>query len=299
MFGCFSAYPIIYFYHSTGDWMKRVGVIIKDYIKNSRAILNSYNNPLKNKENLLKKDKLEQTFYDKEAEKHLINFDETLFKYDPDEKFPLTHQYFYSLLEKIDDKEILDICCGYGFTSVKLAKRNAKVTGIDISPKMIELCLKNASFNNVNEKTDFFKMSAQNMKFENDKFDFVVGFGALHHLNLNLAGKEISRVLRPGGRAIFIEPRIPLKLFIFIRSLLPQKCFESPGGSQLTDREISFLGKFFKSSRITYFIFLKKLARFPIINKYTSQLEKLDWYLVNRFPFLSKLYWAFVLDFET
>lgn len=179
-----------------------------------------------------------------------------------------------------------------------MAKRGAKVTGIDISPKMIELSLRNASFNDVNENTQFLEMSAQNMKLENDTFDFVVGLGALHHLNLELAGKEISRVLRPGGRAIFIEPRIPLKILIFIRSLLPQKCFESPGGAQLTDREISIFNNYFTSVSVAYFIFLKKLARFPVIRNYTNQLDKIDLYLVNKFPFLKKFYWSFVLDFK-
>ena len=93
-------------------------------------------------ENLPRKDKLEREFYDKEAEKYLENFDERLFRYDENEEMPLTHRYFYSLLENIEGRSILDCCCGHGFASVKCAKRGALVSGIDISPKMVELAKK-------------------------------------------------------------------------------------------------------------------------------------------------------------
>lgn len=44
------------------------------------------------------------------------------------------------------------------------------------------------------------------MPFPDRSFDVVVGRSILHHLELPLAYKEILRVLRPGGRAIFMEP---------------------------------------------------------------------------------------------
>ena len=44
------------------------------------------------------------------------------------------------------------------------------------------------------------------MTFPSGLFDRVCGSGILHHLDLSRALPEISRVLKPGGRAIFIEP---------------------------------------------------------------------------------------------
>jgi hypothetical protein len=92
--------------------MKSVGSFLAEYLENMRLILNSYDNPLKKPENLSQKDELEKGFYDGLADKYLNNFDEDIFRYDDDEKFPLSHQYFYSLLENIDGKNILDCCCG-------------------------------------------------------------------------------------------------------------------------------------------------------------------------------------------
>jgi SAM-dependent methyltransferase len=37
-------------------------------------------------------------------------------------------------------------------------------------------------------------------------FDFVYGNGILHHVDVDAAAREVRRVLKPGGRALFIEP---------------------------------------------------------------------------------------------
>jgi ubiquinone/menaquinone biosynthesis C-methylase UbiE len=270
--------------------------LFQNYILNSKKILNSYNNPLKKKENLKLKDRLEKEFYDNEAKKYLNNFNAEVFLYDKDESMPLSHRYFYSLLNNINDRKILDCCCGHGFTSVRCAKAGAKVSGIDISPKMIKLANKNAEFNSISHSTSFGIMSVQELGFTNERFDYAVGIGALHHLNLELAGKEISRVLKPGGKAIFLEPKIPFKWLIFVRSLLPNKCYESPGGSQLDGDDISIFSSYFSKTHVKYFVFLKKISRFPILNKIEGKLEKIDTVLINRLPFLKKFYWAFVLE---
>ncbi|NOY61304.1 MAG: class I SAM-dependent methyltransferase [Calditrichaeota bacterium] len=271
--------------------------VLKKYMENSRAIRRSYNNPLKKTENISLKNELEQQFYDEEAEKYLANFRDDVFLYDENETMPTGHKQFYLQLKDSDGKKILDICCGHGFTSVRLAKIGAQVTGIDVSPKMIELAQKNAEFNDVDERISTRVMSVQAMDFADQNFDFVVGIGALHHLNLETAGHEISRVLKKGGKAIFLEPRIPFKWLIFVRSVFPNKCFESPGGAQLTDKEIRIFSGFFSKTKVDYFLFLRKLARFPILNKLSDHLDKYDAYLINRFPFLKKFYWAFLLQF--
>ncbi|MCK4421848.1 methyltransferase domain-containing protein [candidate division WOR-3 bacterium] len=268
-----------------------------NYIKNVRTVLKTIDNPLKRLESASKKDSLEKEFWDKEAEECLLSFDEDLFRYDENEEFPPRHRYFYSLLESIRGKHILDCCCGYGFTTVKCAKRGAYITGIDISPKMIELAKKNAEFNQVSQNVNLEVMSAHKLSFEDNIFDYVVGIGALHHLNLELAGKEISRVLKPGGKAIFLEPRIPFKWIMVLRSLIPVRCYESPGGGSLSDREVHQFSRYFSTSKPQYFILLRKLFRLPILKRFASKLDSTDLYLINRCQFLKKFCWAFVLEF--
>lgn len=267
------------------------------YINNIRRVLKTIDNPLKKSEKFSEKDKLEREFYDKEAEKYLQNFDENLFRYDENEPFPPRHKFFYSLLEEVKRKQILDCCCGWGFTSVKLAKRGAFISGIDISPKTIKLAEKNAQFNNVSKSIKLKNMSVQQMSFDDNTFDYAVGLGALHHLNLELAAKEIRRVLKPGGKAIFLEPRIPFKWIMAARSLTPITCHESPGGGSLSDKEVYEFSRYFSAYRVYYFQLIRKFFRFPLLSKFASKADKIDYLLINKLPALRKLCWAFVLEF--
>ena len=278
--------------------MARVSRALRSYLENSRAIRRSYNNPLKKVENLSRKDELEKQFYDREAEECLTDFDAERFLYDEDEDMPLSHLHLYSLLRDVSGKKILDCCCGYGITSVRCAKRGASVMGIDVSPGMIDVARKNAELNSVSDNIDLSVMSVQDMKLDSNTFDYAVGLGALHHLNLDLAGREISRVLKDGGTAIFLEPRIPFRWMVLLRSLFPNKCLESPGGGQLSDKEVRAFSRHFSSHSADYFLLLRKLERFPVLRRVSSTLDRCDHLLLDAFPGLRKLCWAFVLQFR-
>lgn len=49
-------------------------------------------------------------------------------------------------------------------------------------------------------------MDAHSLDFPADSFDLVYGGSILHHLELDTVLSEIRRVLRPGGRMVFVEP---------------------------------------------------------------------------------------------
>lgn len=270
--------------------------VIRAYRENSRRVLGSMNNPLKRKENTALKARLEREFWEEESKRLSAAFPDDEFVYCEDEDMPVRHRYMYDQLRDVKGMRILDVCCGLGKTTVKLAKRGAIVSSIDISPGMIDLTRRNAERNGVSEAVDPQVMSAEAMTFSDGSFDYAVGLGALHHLNIDLAGQEIARVLKPGGRGIFLEPRIPFNGLIFLRSLFPAKCFESPGGAQLSDREIQRFSGFFSRAEIAHFLFLGKLARLPIIKRAAGLLDRVDWFIINRFGFMRKLYWAFVLQ---
>jgi len=112
-----------------------------------------------------------------------------------------------SALESIENKCILDYGCGFGETSIKYLERGAIVDGIDISSKYILKASQSAfSAGFDNERYSFQVMDAHNLEFSSDKFDFVVGFGILHHLEMEAAINELYRVLKPGGSLLLQEP---------------------------------------------------------------------------------------------
>jgi len=61
---------------------------------------------------------------------------------------PISHRFFYSLLQDIRDKKILDIVAVMVFTRVRLAKK-VELYRIDNSPNMIQLTERNAEFHKV------------------------------------------------------------------------------------------------------------------------------------------------------
>jgi len=106
----------------------------------------------------------------------------------------------------IRDKTVLDLGCGEGYLSRLLAiKGAAKVVGIDISSERIKLAAmlaKNEDLKNV----EHVCCDAEHIPMQDKSFDIVLGTAILHHLDIEKTLKEIHRVLKPTGRAVFAEP---------------------------------------------------------------------------------------------
>ena len=85
----------------------------------------------------------------------------------------------------------------------------------------------------------FIAGSAHDMPFPDDSIDVVFGIAILHHLDLDLVSREVRRVLKPGGRAIFQEPVRNSAVVRFVRSLIPYRAPDiSPYERPLTDEEL-------------------------------------------------------------
>ncbi len=109
-------------------------------------------------------------------------------------------------------RKILDLGCGTGVTAIAEACHcaQAHVTGVDISRQMLlraerarERCEPGVA-----RRITFLEADAAHLPFEAGTFDVVTGHSFLYMLPDRAAVlAEIHRVLRPGGRAIFMEPR--------------------------------------------------------------------------------------------
>jgi len=108
------------------------------------------------------------------------------------------------LLGDIDGKDLLDFGCGMGEESIYFAKLGARVTGIDISEVGIASLKKRAAFHHLDITA--LEMRADPTSFKDASFDRIHGLGILHHIGIEPGLKEVERLLRPGGIAVFLEP---------------------------------------------------------------------------------------------
>jgi SAM-dependent methyltransferase len=154
-----------------------------------------------------------------------------------DTAYPL--EYSYHLLGEVAGLRIVDFGCGSGANTVLLADRGAHVWGIDISEDLLRLAQRRLAVNSRQGAT-FIAGSAHDMPFPDNSIDLVFGIAILHHLDLDLVSREVRRVLKPGGRAIFQEPVRNSAVIRFLRSLIPYRAADiSPFERPLTDGELA------------------------------------------------------------
>jgi SAM-dependent methyltransferase len=97
--------------------------------------------------------------------------------------------------------ELLDVATGTGNVSVPAALAGAKVTGLDITPKLLELQRERAAAAGV--EIELIEGDAEQLPFSERSFDRVTScFGVMFAPRQQIAAAELMRVLRPGGRVV-------------------------------------------------------------------------------------------------
>jgi ubiquinone/menaquinone biosynthesis C-methylase UbiE len=98
---------------------------------------------------------------------------------------------------------VLDVGCGQGMDLARYAMAGAQVTGIDLTPRHVELA--RAHLASMGLRGDVYEADAEHLSFPDAVFDRVSSNGVLHHTpDMPAALREIRRVLRPGGEARII-----------------------------------------------------------------------------------------------
>ena len=207
-------------------------------------------------------------------------------------------QFFQDwLIQRGQDKKVLDYCCGDGGTSITLAKQGFQVVGIDISDISIENCRRAAVQENIAEKTTFYIMDAENMDFDDDSFDLIVCSGVLHHLDLTQAFPELARVLKPDGEIICIEPLAYNPFIQLYRKRTPHLRTEWEAEHILTLEDLDLTRKYFGHVEVKFF-HLATLAAVPFrntpwFNTFLGWLEAVD-EVILRLPLIQTQAWQMI-----
>jgi ubiquinone/menaquinone biosynthesis C-methylase UbiE len=127
-------------------------------------------------------------------------FDSLMNMYDTNRRIEVIFDDFLGD-ENLTDKLLLDAGCGTGLFTTKALDRKAKVTSIDIAPKLVELTKKK------NPTTNAIEGSLLQLPFDNNTFDYVISSDVIEHtINPNKATKELIRVLKPEGKICITVP---------------------------------------------------------------------------------------------
>ncbi len=230
-----------------------------------------------------------------EAQKKITNDlrikDDIISRYsNPPAETPFALEYAYHLLGDVGRKTVLDYGCGSGDNSVLIASHGGSVIGVDISPELIDLAEKRLELHGYKDKVEFRVGSAHDLPLADESVDVVYGMAILHHLDLDLSSKEVYRVLKKGGTAIFMEPARNSKLVWFLRNLIPyQQPDLSPFERPLTDKELEQFGKIFTNyqSRGFSLPFVNLIEVLGLSQKLLFSAMRLDGKILKKLKFLS------------
>ncbi len=132
-------------------------------------------------------------------------------------------QVYLSVIEPMIDwlcaeqaLQVLDAGCGRGEPALLFASRGCRVTGVDKDATMLESALHLVSQVPFSGEIKLAQGDLAQLADEDDSFDLVWTSAALHHVADKVATvKELSRVLKLGGRLAIREGGLPLQFLPF------------------------------------------------------------------------------------
>nr|MBS0037785.1 bifunctional demethylmenaquinone methyltransferase/2-methoxy-6-polyprenyl-1,4-benzoquinol methylase UbiE [Saprospiraceae bacterium] len=135
-----------------------------------------------------------------------------------------------SLLDHDRPGLVLDAATGTADVAIEIAERmpDAKVIGVDISTKMLEIGKSKIAKKNLEKNIELAYGDSESLDYPDNHFDAVtVAFGVRNFENLEKGLREIYRVVKPGGTTVILEfskpRRFPLKqsFNLYFKHILP------------------------------------------------------------------------------
>jgi len=203
-------------------------------------------------------------------------------------ELPLVWQKIHGLAfdlcgNDLSGRNILDLGCGAGATTMILSERNGKVTALDVSEEMVCLSLERAKMAGFEKNVEGFSGTIGDLKKScGQKFDIIFCGAVLHHLpGFDQGIRDIYDILLPGGLMVGYEPMSSI-VSDFARKFFPyQGSPPSDDEWQLSNRHIAAIKGFF-STIVVY--------RFGVFTGLERCLYSNNERLWNILEFLDKVY---------
>jgi ubiquinone/menaquinone biosynthesis C-methylase UbiE len=206
---------------------------------------------------------------------------------DPRRRWWNAYWCMFSYLVSCDlrDKAVLVVGCGFGDDALRLAKLGARVSAFDISPESLQIGETLAARERLTVAFD--QMPAENMRYADDSFDYIIARDILHHVDIAATMREIERVAKPG--AVFVVNEIYSHSWtdkvrhsaLVDRVLYPRMCrlIYGPGKPYITPDER-------KLSELDLQAITRPLQRFEFVKYFNFMVTRL---LPDRFISMAKL----------
>lgn len=219
------------------------------------------------------------------------------------QRFYAVQQSFYRaydqyLMTYFPEKNVLELGCGALSRAMEMAHLTKHFTAIDISEVAIQQSTERAAQFNLTDKMTFYVMNAEELKFSDGTFDVVVGSGIIHHLNIQNAMKEVHRVLRPKGVAIFAEPLGHNPVINLFRKLTPK--LRSPDEHPLLKKDLDFIQKLFPNPTYTFYALATPyVAFFPkVLHPVLLPIAEFKDKVLLKIPYLQLWAWFLLMKLE-
>lgn len=204
--------------------------------------------------------------------------------------------YAEYLRSRAPGRRVLEYGCGTGSYAFELAANGADVVGIDISEVAIRMAAERARAQGL-PRASFVEMNAETMTFPDASFDLVCGTGILHHLDMERAVRELCRVMKPEGTAIFMEPLGHNPVLNLYRRRTPQ--YRTRDEHPLLRGDFALLRRCFARCEVSHYHLTTPLAtplfRTPLFTPVLKALEGVDWLVFHTLPWLRWWAWYTVI----
>jgi SAM-dependent methyltransferase len=121
-------------------------------------------------------------------------------------------------------ENLLDVATGTGNVAIPATQGGATVTGLDLTPKLLEMARKRAADAGVEVR--FIEGDAEELPFDSSSFDHVTScFGVMFAPRQEVAAAELARVARPGAKIVFsawTPEGLNGRMFKTVGSYMPQ-----------------------------------------------------------------------------
>ncbi len=239
----------------------------------------------------------EKNFHDRKLSKQ-----KNLSYYDMGFSKPIFDQMMGNI-GNIKGKNVLEFGCGEGWFTEKLADMGAEVWAFDLSKEAVKKTKERFSNHSAQKRVHVDQMPGENLSYDSEQFDIVVGLAILHHLELEASMKEIRRILKNGGRAFFMEP-LGHNLFLNLyRKMTPH--LRSKDEMPMILEQFDLIDGIFPKFRHEEYYLLTVFALFfyflganRVMLKSRDLLIKLDRALLKMLPGIRKYCWYSILEME-